>query len=121
MKCPVMPKLPRLLPTATGRIRRRPAGHVALREIRYYQKEEGTILPRTTFQKIIREIGYDFGPYRWEKIALLNIQELAENFISRYLKGKFLAPLYSNICLSFSRCTGHFIKCEVLGSKAAGL
>src|SRR5947209_15607235 len=96
-----MPKLPPLPPTATGRIRKRPAIHIALREIRYYQKEEGTILPCSTFQRLIREISQDFGQYRWEKTALLNIQELVENFISRYLKGRLFMTLYSDVCFLF--------------------
>ncbi len=73
-------------------MRRRKAGLVIMREIRYYQKEEGIIYSRVAFKRLIEEIGAgvtfrDRTAPRFIRIAVLNIQELIENYVTRFLYG----------------------------------
>ena len=65
---------------------------VALREIRRYQKSTKCLIKRSPFQKLIREISWEYrvcpdGPgtpsiqVRFQSTAIAALQEAAENFI----------------------------------------
>ena len=58
-------------------------GTVALREIRRYQKSTNLLIPKTSFQRYVREIAQKKPAtknYRWQSLALLALQEAAENY-----------------------------------------
>jgi len=58
-------------------------GTVALREIRRYQKSTNLLIPKTSFQRYVREIAQKEPAtknYRWQSLALLALQEAAENY-----------------------------------------
>jgi len=81
----------------------------ALREIRYYQKAEGFMIPKLPFQRLAREICQLQGKIeiRFQSSALLAVQEATECFLISYLEGKLyifqiktiiLIRLASNMC-----------------------
>ena len=58
-------------------------GTVALREIRRYKKSTNLLIPKTSFQRYVREIAQKEPAtknYRWQLLALLALQEAAENY-----------------------------------------
>jgi len=58
-------------------------GTVALREIRRYQKSTDLLIPKASFQRYVREIAQKKPAtknYRWQSLALLALQEAAENY-----------------------------------------
>lgn len=64
-------------------------GTVALREIRRYQKSTDLIIPKAAFQRLVREITQKNKAtknFRWQSLALLALQEAAENYIVRLLE-----------------------------------
>ena len=70
---------------ATGGVKKphryRP-GTVALRQIRKYQKSSDLLLPKLSFQRLVREITQGLrGDIRFQSQALLALQEAAEYFL----------------------------------------
>lgn len=69
--------------------RRYKPGTVALREIRKYQKSCDLLLPKMSFLRLVREIAQDVtgdmcqsqGAVRWQRDAVLALQEAAEAWI----------------------------------------
>jgi histone H3/H4 len=56
----------------------------ALREIRRYQKSTDLIIPKLPFQRLVREIAQQVSfkeDMRWQKSAILALQEAAEAFL----------------------------------------
>ena len=63
------------------KIRMRP-GTVALREIRRYQKSTDMLIRKKPFQRLVREITWDFnGDLRYNTNALMALQEAAEAYL----------------------------------------
>ena len=61
--------------------RRYKPGTVALRQIRHYQKDAGTLIPRLSFQRLVREVVQQFAKdtdTRVQRSALAILQEAAE-------------------------------------------
>jgi histone H3 len=89
------PRKSRKLPPGVGGVRkphRWLPGTVALRQIKTFQKSVETLIPRLSFQRLIREIAQDFRPdLRFQAAALDALQEAAE----AYLVGIFER---SNLC-----------------------
>ena len=57
-------------------------GTVALREIKRYQRSTDLIIPKLSFQRLVREIAQDLRPdTRWQSAALLALQEAAEAYL----------------------------------------
>jgi histone H3 len=76
--------------TMVKRHRYRP-GTLALREIRRYQATTELLIRKLPFQRLVREIGQEFGQFRWQSQAVGALQEAAE----AYLVGLFAD---TNLC-----------------------
>ena len=69
-----------------GKRRRYRPGTQALREIRRYQKSTDLLIPKLSFQRLVREILAEADPVnnvpkRFQKDALLALQEAAEDHL----------------------------------------
>ena len=72
-------------PPDAGRVKkphRFRAGTVALREIRRYQKTTDLLLRKLPFQRLVREIAQEQGEVRWQKSAIMALQEAAEAYLT---------------------------------------
>jgi len=71
---------------------------VALREIRRYQKTTELLIPKTSFIRLVREIILDVsGPgksFRFQSLALLALQEAAENMLVAEFECMYFLPFY---------------------------
>lgn len=57
-------------------------GTVALREIRRYQKSTDTLIPKLSFQRLVREIAQEIRPeFRFQSAAIGALQESSEQFL----------------------------------------
>ena len=66
------------------RPRRWRSGTVALREIRKYQQSTDTLIPKRSFQRLVREVTrrlFKTEPYRFQSAALLALQVGTEDFL----------------------------------------
>ena len=64
--------------------RRYRPGTVTLREIRCYQKSTELLIPKISFQRLVREVVHSLYPhenFRFQSTALLALQEAVENFL----------------------------------------
>jgi histone H3 len=61
---------------------------LALREIRRYQKSTELLFRKIPFQRLVREIGQDFGSdLRWQGTAIQALQEAAEAYLVNLFEG----------------------------------
>jgi len=68
---------------------------VALREIRKYQKSTETLIPKLSFQRLVREICMDIkADTRFQSIALLALQEAAEGYLVSMFEDSYLCALH---------------------------
>jgi len=53
-------------------------------EIKHYQQRvvEGTFIPPRAFQKLVKQISYQHGKFRWEKDAIVALQAVSENVLT---------------------------------------
>ena len=68
----------------------------ALRQIRFFQKETGFLIPKLPFQRLVREICKDQGIIpncRWQIHALGAVQEAVESFLAREFENIILPIL----------------------------
>lgn len=67
----------------------------ALREIRKYQKTTELLLPKKSFQRLVREIMQDIGKgdMRFKAAALDALQEITENVIITELDRKLIRSI----------------------------
>lgn len=63
--------------------RRRPAGTIALREIKYYQKSTKLLIGKRPFQRLVREIAFQYARdgLRFQEKAMQALQEAVEAYI----------------------------------------
>jgi histone H3/H4 len=71
----------------------------ALFEIRHYQRAIGLLLPKTVFQRLVREVTMNLDGkeldekrgehFRFQSTAILALQEAAEAHLVSYFEGKF--------------------------------
>ncbi|KAJ7321331.1 histone-fold-containing protein [Mycena albidolilacea] len=60
----------------------RPAGTVAVCEIHKYQKDTSLLVPKTSFQRLVKEIAKDYQPdVRFQSSALLALQEATKDYL----------------------------------------
>jgi histone H3 len=57
------------------------SGTVALRQIRKLQKTVENLLPRLSFERVVREIAQDFGEFHFQKDAINSLQCASEEFL----------------------------------------
>ena len=80
------------------RPRRWRSGTVALREIRKYQNSTETLIPKRSFQRLVREITHDLfcgDNYRFQSSALLALQIGAEDFLVEKLSDTQIATIHA--------------------------
>ncbi|KAM9266885.1 histone H3-like centromeric protein A [Cariama cristata] len=85
-------------PRRTPRPRRRRPGQRALQEIRKYQSSTRLLLRPAPFVRLVREICLLFTrgvDYRWQRMALVALQEAAEAFTVRLLEDAYLCSLHA--------------------------
>lgn len=71
-------------------------GTVALREIRKYQKSTDLLIRKLPFQRLIREIAYDFKTdVRFQSCALLALQEAAEAYLVSLFEDTNLCAIHA--------------------------
>lgn len=72
-------------------------GFNVLSDIRYYQKNPGLIIPKLSFQRLVREIGQDFArDLKYSKRAMDAIQQLTEHYIVDLLTKTNIIILHHN-------------------------
>ncbi|KAM6288764.1 histone H3-like centromeric protein A [Aegotheles albertisi] len=84
-------------PEPRARPRRR-RGFRVLQEIRRYQSSTRLLLRAAPFARLVREICLLFTrgvDYRWQRMALLALQEAAEAFLVRLLEDASLCSLHA--------------------------
>lgn len=85
---------------ANGNLIRKPykykPGTVALREIRKQQKRTDTVLPKASFQRLVRELSINFkSDLRFEREALLALQEAAESHLVNVFQHSHNLAIYT--------------------------
>jgi histone H3 len=71
-------------------------GTVALREIRKYQKSTDLLLRKLPFQRLIREIAYNFKTdVRFQSFAVLALQEAAEAYLVSLFEDTNLCAIHA--------------------------
>lgn len=71
-------------------------GIVALREIRRYQKTHTLLIPKLSFQRLVREVAMDFrNDLRFQSDAIFALQEAAEAFIVRLMEDANLCAIHA--------------------------
>ena len=74
-------------------------GTVALKKIRRYQGTTGLLIPKATFQRVVRDIAQhdkEASKFKWQSLAMLALQEAAEDYIIGLLKDAQLCAIHSN-------------------------
>ncbi|KAM7071542.1 histone H3-like centromeric protein A [Acridotheres tristis] len=85
-------------PSFRPRARRRRPGQRVLQEIRRYQSTTRLLLRPGPFARLVRELCLLFTrgvDYRWQRMALLALQEAAEAFVVRLLEDAYLCSLHA--------------------------
>ncbi|XP_074021180.1 histone H3-like centromeric protein A [Numenius arquata] len=85
-------------PPSPRRTHRRRRGYRALQEIRQLQKSTRLLLRPAPFARLVREICLIFTrgvDYRWQRMALVALQEAAEAFLVRLLEDAYLCSLHA--------------------------
>ena len=78
--CPVMPH-GALDDASTRRKKWYLPGTKSLLEIAYYQKRVGLLVSKLSFERVVREITKDIGEYRYQRSAILALQEGVEGYL----------------------------------------
>ncbi|XP_065203992.1 uncharacterized protein LOC135834083 [Planococcus citri] len=83
---------------ATRVHRRRKPGVLALQQIRHYQKETGMLIPKLSFQRLVKEVLHDYSPidYRIQSEALRALQEAAEMHLVRKFENGQLCAVHAH-------------------------
>lgn len=76
--------------------RRNHPGTVALREIRKFQKSTNLLIPKASFQRVVREIAQNMKPeVRFQGEAVLALQEASEAFLTQLFADANLCALHA--------------------------
>ena len=82
------------LPAANKTTRRYRPGHLALQEIRHYEKHTNLLIQKLPFQRLIREIAQRFKvDVQFRSSTLMALQEAAEAYLVRFFED-------TNLCAS---------------------
>ena len=67
----------------------------ALKEIRHYQKAETLLIPAAPFGRVVRDVALQLKPdLRFQRSAILALQESAESVLINELASKFTVTIY---------------------------
>jgi len=85
--------------TSAGRVIRKKhrfrPGTVALRDIRKYQKKTDTLVPFAAMSRLVREISWDCGSYRFTKNSIKALHEASEAFLVELLEDTNLNAIHT--------------------------
>ena len=71
-------------------------GHLALNEIRHFQKRTNLLIQKLPFQCLVREIAQDFKTYlRFRSAAITALQEASEAYLVRLLEDANLCAIHA--------------------------
>ena len=71
-------------------------GTVALRDIRKYQKSTELLIKKAPFQRLVREVAYEFKPeLRFQASALEALQEATESYAVRLFEDTNLCAIHA--------------------------
>ena len=71
-------------------------GRVALREIRRYQKSTELLIPKSPFQRLVREISQKFwANFRFQSGAVLALQESSEAYLTQLFEDTLLCAIHA--------------------------
>ncbi|CAI4233094.1 unnamed protein product [Auanema sp. JU1783] len=73
-------------------------GSLALKEIRKYQKTTNLLIPRLSFQRVVREIANNMSTsheLRWQSDAISALQEAAETYLTLLFEDSNLAAIHA--------------------------
>lgn len=77
--------------------RRYRPGTLALREIRKFQKSTELLIRKLPFQRLVKEIARDYSSeIRFQSMAILAIQEAAENYLVSLFEDTNLCAIHAN-------------------------
>ncbi|KAM6100792.1 LOW QUALITY PROTEIN: histone H3-like centromeric protein A [Pterocles gutturalis] len=85
-------------PPPPPRARRHRPGQRVLQEIRHYQSSTRLLLRPGPFARVVREICLLFTrgvDYRWQRMALVALQEAAEAFLVHLLEDGYLCSMHA--------------------------
>lgn len=72
------------------------AGELALKEIKRLQKSTALQIPKTSFQRVVREISNDFKEdLRWQTQAVMALQDAAESHLVGTFEDSMLAGIHA--------------------------
>ena len=84
------------LPATNKTTKRYRPGHLALQEIRHYQKHTNLLIRKLPFQRLIRELMQKFKvDVRFRSSALMALQEAAEAYLVRLFKDTNLCAIHT--------------------------
>ena len=84
------------LPAANKMTKRYRPGHLALQEIRHYQKCTNLLIRKLPFQRLIRELAQQFKvDVRFRSSALMALQEAAEAYLVRLFEDTNLCAIHA--------------------------
>lgn len=87
----------RRLHACSAKSRRFKSGTRALMEIRKHQRSTELLIPKITFQRLVREIAQDFKEdLRFQSAALAALQEAAEAYIVGYFEHANLCAIHAH-------------------------
>lgn len=83
-------------PTKNIKKRKSRPGQAALREIRKYQKTSDLLIPRLSFQRLVRELAQDMhADIRFRAKAIEALQEAAEAFLTQHFEDANLCAIHA--------------------------
>jgi len=71
------------------------SGVVALRIIKRFHKRTDMLLPKITFQRLVRDIALQSGHVRFQTIAMMALQEATENFLVNLFEDSLQCALHT--------------------------
>ena len=80
----------------------------ALRQIRFYQKQPGLLIPRAPFMRLVREIAHDFHQQnlRFQSSVLGALQEATEAYLVGFFEGQTSINIPNTIDYDADACVG---------------
>lgn len=83
-------------PQQTAKRRYRP-GERALREIRFYQRNNDLLIRKLPFARLVKEVQTYFSrkQYRWQANAILALQEAAEGHLVSLFEDAYLCTIHA--------------------------
>jgi len=83
-------------PRSTEQQKKRKPGVRALLEIRHFQKTTETLIPKTAFQRLVREVAQQLDPsLRFQSAAIAALQESAEVYLTSLFEDANICAIHA--------------------------